>query len=87
MGAQFIATSAYATIITPDLDAMRTFAIGLIRGQLGEGSTLIVAERARGDLVGMIGLLLYTHYFSGQQQAIPIRSVMLVQAARALQRQ
>jgi GNAT superfamily N-acetyltransferase len=60
LGQQFLATSHYADVIPENLGQMAVLAECLIK----DGG-LFVAEGRGGDLVGMIGLMTFTHHLSG----------------------
>lgn len=65
MGRAFLAGTRYAGAIRENPAQMAETAAGLIASEAGE---LLVAERG-GQVVGMIGLLLYTHPLSGDRVA------------------
>lgn len=63
MGTEFLATTAYAAHVVPNLEAMRRTAEMLIAA-----GGLFVGEQG-GRVVGMIGLVLYPHPWSGETVA------------------
>lgn len=62
MGLRFRASTGYARIITENPAQMATTAERLI---MQEDGVIFVSEDRGGGLIGMIGLLLFTHHLSG----------------------
>lgn len=65
MGAEFLRTTGYATLIAPTVERLHALAAQLVQGP---DATMIVVERD-GVLIGMIGLVLTTHHLSGERMA------------------
>ncbi len=64
LGMHFLGT-VYRTSIVPDPVALETLALHLLAG---EASTILVAERD-GEVIGMIGMIVFAHPMSGVRTA------------------
>lgn len=65
LGEQFRAASPYRDVLVQNDEHAQIILRKLIRG---EGGAMWVADRA-GEVVGMIGMILFPHYFSGELMA------------------
>ena len=70
MGERFRSQTTYATTVGKSPESVRALTTRMVTG---DDSIVFVAEDPEtGDLVGMIAVLLYTHYMSGAKKAIEL---------------
>lgn len=70
MGERFRSQTTYAATVAQSPTSVRALTTRMVSG---DDSIVFVAEDpASGDLVGMLAVLLYTHYMSGVRKAIEL---------------
>jgi len=70
MGERFRSQTAYASTVARSPESVRALTTRMVTG--ADSIVFVAEDPATGDLVGMIAVLLYTHYMSGVPKAIEV---------------